>query len=114
MNAAVIYSSRQGSARRYAQTIAQALDAQLIEAGTVKPARLDGFDTLVFGGGVMAGGIAGANMLKKNAPRWSGKRIAMFAVGLSDPAEPGLRRKLLEQNLPESLRESAGFWVFRG
>ena len=52
---AVIYKSKYGSTKQYAEWIAQALDAPLFEASSVNPAQLAEYDVVVYGGGLYAG-----------------------------------------------------------
>jgi len=78
---AVIYKSRYGATKRYAGWIAQALDAFLLEASTVKPSQLTSFDVVIYGGGLYAGGIDGVKLVAKNPC----KSLVVFTVGLADP-----------------------------
>lgn len=58
-NIAVIYKSVYGSTKQYATWIAEALGADLLEAGQAKLETLRKYDTILYGGGLYAGGIAG-------------------------------------------------------
>ena len=57
VNIAVVYKSRYGTTKQYAEWIAKALDAILLEASVVKPSQLASFDIVVYGGGLYAGRI---------------------------------------------------------
>jgi flavodoxin len=54
---AVIYKSKDGTTRRYAEWLAEDLGASLFEATTIKPNQLMDFDIVIYGGGLYAGGI---------------------------------------------------------
>ncbi|MCL2398019.1 MAG: flavodoxin domain-containing protein [Defluviitaleaceae bacterium] len=79
---AVIYKSKYGYTKRYAQWIAQELDAVLLDAVSVKPAQLMDYDIVIYGGGLYAGGIDGIGLVAKNPC----KALVVFTVGLADPA----------------------------
>ena len=80
-NIAVIYKSKYGTTKQYAEWIAQELGVTIIEASKVKPAQLMSFDVVVYGGGLYAGGIDGVGLVTKNPC----KRLVVFTVGLADP-----------------------------
>ncbi len=79
--ALVIYSSKYGTTKQYAEWIAHELGAQAVPAGNVKPESLLEYDTVVYGGGLYAGGIAGVELVARNPC----KKLVLFTVGLADP-----------------------------
>ncbi len=109
MKTAVLYKSRYGYTRLYAEWLAQELGADLLNAATTKPKALDPYDVLALGGGVYAGKIAGVELFAKNAKRLRGKKLALFVVGLRDPeleetqdaTRQSLRRQLPGELLPQ-------------
>ena len=79
---AVVYKSKYGSTKQYAQWIAQKLDyASLFEVSQIKPEQLALFDVIVYGGGLYAGGINGVSLVTKNPC----KNLVVFTVGLANP-----------------------------
>lgn len=109
---AVIYQSKYGHAMDYAGWLAQALGADLFEAP--KPRRLDRYDTLIFGGGIYAGGVSGAKLLARNLPQWRNKHLIVFTVGLSATDDPAAFRPVIERSYPAEVRERARFFHLRG
>lgn len=94
MNAIVIYHSKYGSAKRYAEWLAEELSADLSPLKGFIPARLAEYDTVIFGGGIYAGGINGLSFVKKHYPANREKRWFVFATGLAPVREttlPALR-----------------------
>lgn len=83
MNAIVIYKSKYGSTRAYAEWIAEALSCQAVEAKSVKADDLLGYDTIIYGGGLYAEVINGVHLITKNLPKLSGKKIAVFSTGIT-------------------------------
>ena len=78
---AVIYKSKYGATKQYAEWIAEALDAPLFESASIKPSQLNDYDVVVYGGGLYAGGIDGIKLVTEN----SCKTLVLFTVGLADP-----------------------------
>ena len=79
----ILYQSKYGSAKKYAQWLKQETGYALMETKKAELHQLSNFDVIVLGGGVYASGIAGLQFLKKNISRLSDKKIAVFAVGAS-------------------------------
>ena len=107
-SAAVIYQSKYGSAKQYAEWIAQALDAPLFERGRVKPPQLLDYDLVIYGGGVYAGSIAGVDLVAKNPC----KNLILFTVGLFDPQTADYTDLL--KALPAEKRQTAKVFHLRG
>lgn len=83
MNAIVIYKSKYGSTKAYAEWIAEALSCQAVEAKSVKADDLLGYDTIIYGGGLYAEVINGVHLITKNLEKLSGKKIAVFSTGIT-------------------------------
>ena len=98
---AVIYKSQYGTTRQYAQWIAETLDAPLYEHANIKPSQLREFDTVVYGGGLYAGGIDGVKLVTKG----DCKRLVVFTVGLADPKTTDYSKILNKNFSPEKLSE---------
>ena len=95
---AVIYYSKYGTTRRYAEWIASELEAELFDARKFKKKDLSRFDTIVYGGGIYAGGIKGIELITKNWYKGlSEKRVIVFAVGITVESE-ACREQCLEVN----------------
>lgn len=108
-NIVVVYKSKYGTTKRYAEWIAQELDAVLLEASTVKPSQLASFDTVIFGGGLYAGGIAGVELVAKNPC----KLLVVFTVGLADP-DTADYSAILEKNFTPELLSRTKIFHLRG
>lgn len=114
---AIIYSSRYGATQRYAEALARLAEADLFAAHAVAPARLAAYHTLVFGGGVYVGRIDGVKLLAKHAAAWPDQRLALFTVGLAEPAAPetaAARRQAIEQQLPAQICRRLACFHLRG
>ena len=106
---AVIYKSKYGFTKKYAELIAQKLDARLFQAAQIKPEQLADFDLIIYGGGLYAGSINGVSLVTKNPC----KSLIVFTVGLADPAETDFT-EVIQRNFPQPLREKVKVFHLRG
>ena len=61
----VLYTSKYGAAETYAQWIAEALGCQAVSLDKFSKKELQGYDTVIYGGGVQAGGVRGLEQFTK-------------------------------------------------
>ena len=61
----VLYTSKYGAAETYAQWIAEALGCCAVPLDKFSKKELQGYDTVIYGGGVQAGGIRGLEQFTK-------------------------------------------------
>ncbi len=83
MNAIVIYKSKYGSTKQYAQWIAEELGCKACEVKSVKASRLSEYDTIIYGGGLYAEVIAGVTLITKNFDALSDKKLIVFSTGIT-------------------------------
>lgn len=113
MKAVVVYKSKTGFAKQYAEWIAEELSADLFEASAITVDKLDPYDTVVYGGGLYAVGINGLRLITRNLGRLAGKKIAIFATG----AAPGRLEEIssvLASNFTPEQRARIHFFYLRG
>lgn len=83
MKTVVLYRSKYGSTKTYAEWIAEALDADVRDAKGVSVNDLLAYDGIVYGGGLYGEVINGVGLITKNAQTLSEKRIAVFSTGIT-------------------------------
>jgi len=113
MKAIVVYASKTGFVEKYAEWIAEELSVKAIPVDEMKLEDLNEYDTVIFGGGLYAGGINGIKFIKNNLGRLEGKKIALFATG----ASPGRKEEIdevWEKNFTEEERGKMGLFYLRG
>lgn len=81
----VVYKSKYGSTKQYANWIAEALHADLFEASKITGKELGRYTTIIYGGGLYAGGIGGINLITKHFDEIKDKKIVVYTCGLADP-----------------------------
>jgi len=82
-NIAVVYRSKYGTTKQYAQWIAEECGAELFESRSVTPLELARFDAIAFGGGLYAGGMLGIRLTKKFLKIAEERTVIAFSVGAS-------------------------------
>ncbi|NCB41142.1 MAG: flavodoxin [Clostridia bacterium] len=83
----VVFQSKYGSTKRYAHWIAEELSCDLAERKNLKAEDLKSYDTIIYGGGLYAGGVAGFDLITKNFDKIADKNLILFTCGLADPSD---------------------------
>lgn len=83
MKTIVIYKSKYGSSKCYAQWIAEELECDCVDVKKIKVEDLTDYDTIVYGGGLYAEMIGGITFITKNFEKLSNKKIAVFTTGIT-------------------------------
>jgi len=83
MNPIVIYKSKYGSTKAYAEWIAEEIGCEAVDAKKIKADMLSDYDTIIYGGGLYAEIISGVTLITKNIDKLAGKKIAVFTTGLT-------------------------------
>lgn len=81
---AVVYKSKYGATKQYAQWIKEELGADIFESKTVKAQDLKDYDTVIYGGGLYAGQINGIKFLSQNYEELKDKHLILYTCGLGD------------------------------
>jgi len=83
MNAIVIYKSKYGATQKYAEWISEALGCDMAETKKISVKDLEGYDTIILGGGLYAEIIAGVSLITKNFDRLSDKKLIVYTCGIT-------------------------------
>lgn len=110
----VIYQSTYGTTRLYAEQIAKELGADLLECKKAKISELIKYDTIIFGGGIYAGKIAGRGLLRKNFKQLSNKRLIVFSVGFTPQSRIDTLESVRSNSFKGILSQHISFFHFRG
>lgn len=109
MRTAVIYKSKTGNARKYAELIAEELRADLYSSTQVSVELLFEYDTIVFGGGLYTRGVYGLRKLINNSHMLDGKNLIVFATGAIHPSKQSMDY-ILHMNFTEKQLEKIKFF----
>lgn len=114
MKTVVVYKSKSGYTRTYAEWLAEELGADLKENNRLKAEELLGYDTIIYGGGMYAGGINGLKLIKQNLESLKGRNIAVWATG-ANPGRPEEMQAVWEKHFsPEQLSGIRTFYLRGG
>jgi len=113
MKTIVIYKSRAGFTRKYAEWIAQELAADIFEASKVNIDMLTAYDTVIYGGGLYAVGINGVKMVTENLEQLKGKKVVVFATGASPAIEEAIN-EVKNKNFTSEQQKQIRFFYLRG
>ncbi len=111
MKTIVAYRSKSGYTKKYAEWIAQELGCDIKEDPKISD--ILGYDTVIYGGGMYAGGFNGVKLITKNLDKLSGKKIALFAVG-SNPGREHEMKAFWDRVLTAEQQKYIGCFYLRG
>ena len=109
MNGVILYQSKYGAAKRYADWLSEETGFACMETREADINEVMTYDTIILGGGIYASGIAGLSFLKKNIGKLKGKKILVFCCGAS-PYDENALRQIREHNLKGDLSDIPLFY----
>lgn len=83
MSTIVIYKTKYGSTKTYADWIAKEIVCKTADAKKIKINDLQNYDTIIYGGGLYAEVIAGVSLITKNIDKLSGKKLIVYTTGIT-------------------------------
>ena len=113
MKTVVIFKSKTGFAKKYAEWIAEELTADLLEASKVTTDKLTAFDTIIYGGGLYAVGINGVKLITQNLDKLKAKKVVVFATGAS-PSRKEAVNEVRNKNFTPDQQRQIRFFYLRG
>ncbi len=105
----VIYKSKYGATKKYADMLKAELSCEIYESGNCKMVELTSYDWIIFAGGIYASGILGLDVLKKNYKLLKNRKVAVFCVGAS-PFDERALAEIKAHNLKEELKDVPVFY----
>ena len=113
----IIYHSKYGHTKQYAQWLAEELNADICDVGAKNLLPLQDYSTIIFGGSLYAGRNAAALSLVKNFEQIKDKKTLLFTVGMFDTNSAqnliAINRELNKVITPE-IREQIKIFHIRG
>ena len=109
----VIYRSKYGSAKCYAEWIAEELSADLFDGTIVTINDLLKYDTIIFGGSLYAVGILGISLIKDHFEKIADKKVIIFSVGAS-PAVREALETVRNANFTPKMKLKVHYFHLRG
>ncbi|MFD2670892.1 flavodoxin domain-containing protein [Marinicrinis sediminis] len=109
----VVYKTKYGSTRRYANWIAEATGADLYEHGQVSSEDLMAYDTIVYGGSLYVVGMLGLSLIRDHMSGWKNKHVIVFSVGAS-PAHESAITEVKKNNFTVEMMKQVDYFHLRG
>jgi len=113
MKSVVIYKSKTGFTKKYAEWISEALSADLFEGSKVTANMLAAYETVIYGGGLYAVGISGVKLITKNLDKLQDKKVVVFATGASPFREEAFN-EVRNTNFTSTEQKHIQFFYLRG
>ena len=113
MKTIVIYKSKTGFTRKYAEWIAEDLSADTFDISKVTINILTAYDTIIYGGSLYAVGIIGVKLITQNIDKLKDKKIVVFATGASPSREDGIN-EVIDKNFTQEQQKYIKFFYLRG
>ena len=113
MKTVVIYKSKTGFTKRYAEWIAKDLSADIFDIKKVNINMITKYDAIIYGGSLYAVGIIGVKFITKNIDKLKSKKVVVFATGAS-PSREEVLNDVINKNFTTEQQKYIKFFYFRG
>lgn len=113
MKTVVIYHSKTGFTKKYAEWISEELSADIFDDSKVTPNMLTDYDTVVYGGSLYAVGVTGVKLITQNLDKLRDKKVIVFATGAS-PSREATINEVKNKNFTSEEQKQIQFFYFRG
>lgn len=115
MNAVVIYRTKYGSTKTYAEWISEELGCPMFEYKDISADDLLKYDTIIYGGGLYAEVIRGVHIITKNLAKLEGKKIAVYSTGITPlDCKEYYDKYVIEKNFKPEMLDKIKVFNFMG
>lgn len=114
MKSVVIYKSKYGSAKQYAQWIAKSVGADIFDLKDFAVSDFEKYDTIIYTAGVYSGNIAGIALISKNFDEISEKNVIICPVCLTKPENTDRINEILARNFNYKMFDKVKVFPLRG
>jgi len=115
MNAIVIYKTKYGSTKTYAEWIRDALDCEIAEAKSITAEKLKDYDVIIYGGGLYAEMINGVSLITRNIEGLKDKKIAIYTTGITPlDCRDYYDKLVIEKNFKNGVPDNIKIFNFMG
>lgn len=115
MNCIVLYRSKYGATKKYAEWIAEELNCTAKDAKNMVVDELLQYDTIIYGGGLYAEIINGVILLTKNIDKLKGKKLIVYTTGITPlDCRDYYDKLVIEKNFQPEMLEQIKVYNFMG
>ena len=104
MKGIIVYKSKYGATKKYAQWLREETGFDMIKVSDAKVVDLKKYEVLILAGGIYASGIPVTSFLKKNIKALADKKIIVFCDGAS-PYEESAFNAIRERVMTAELKD---------
>lgn len=112
MKKIVVYKSKSGFTKKYAEWIAKELQCDISSIREAKSGKLQDYDVIIYGGGIMAGSISGFKSMKKWMNTQNEKKLIAFCTGCTPETEKNNIEQITKRNFSDEERRNIPFFYF--
>lgn len=112
MNTIVVYTSKTGFTRRYAEWIAEELHCEAVTFDKKNIKKLEAYELIIYGGGITANTINGLSALKKLRV-YNEKKIIVFATGATPENAVSVINQIRNRNFSEQEKVRIPFFFMQ-
>ena len=112
MKGIILYQSKYGASKKYAEWIAGETGFALGETKKADIGKIKEYDTIILGGGIYGGSISGIAFLKKNIDALKGKKLIVYGCGAA-PYDDEVLELVKNKNMIDKLADIPCFY-FQG
>ncbi|MGB4661214.1 MAG: flavodoxin domain-containing protein [Mobilitalea sp.] len=114
MKTIVVYKSKTGFTKQYAEWISEQLNCTAIPVKEATASALQPYDLVIYGGGIMAGTIGAFKKFKELMNSLNGKKLIVFAVGLAGIEDEDAKQMVIKTNFTEEEKNNVPYFYFQG
>ncbi len=115
METVVVYKTKYGSTKNYADWIGEKLRCRVADAKEITIDTLEKYDTIIYGGGLYAEIINGLTLITKNIDRLKNKKIAVYTTGITPlDCRDYYDKIVIEKNFKNGLPKCIKIFNFTG
>ena len=109
----IVYQSKYGSTKQYAQWIQSDIPSDLADADTADTHEFAKYDVIVFGSSIRMGRIVIAPLIIESWNAVKGKKVVLFTTSGTPPEHPNIR-KIYQRSLPEGSWKDIKYFPLHG
>ena len=115
MKTIVVYKTKYGSTKTYAEWIAEELSCEAVDVKHTNIEKLFEYDTIIYGGGLYAEVINGVSIITKNLDKLKNKKIAVYTTGITPlDCRAYYDTYVIEKNFKNGVPENVKLFNFLG
>lgn len=111
MKTLILYKSKYGSSKQYAQWLNQEINSDMFELD--KCPSLENYNLIILGGGVYMGKINGSDFISKNWDTLKNKKVILFSTSGAEPGTPEIK-SFYENSLSQEIRSQIKYFPLSG